>query len=324
MKLLNPLRFAPVYQPRPWGGRRLATVLGRRLPDEHTKYGESWEISDRPECQSIVAEGPYQGKTLNSLWMEQRSAVFGTEFEEHPAAHYPLLIKILDAAQDLSIQVHPPAEVAAELGGEPKTEAWYVVQADPQARILAGFKPGVDRPGLELALEEGRCDELLKSWHPSRGQSLFLQSGHVHALGGGIMVFEIQQNSDTTYRLHDWGRSGPDGNPRELHLPQALRCINPEVKAPEPVTSTADGELAACSSFQIRSRSVPVGSTAGVGSAGEHLILMMAWGDAMLGGLALSPGATVLIPAELGDNARCLTPSGPLTAKWLEIRPGKG
>ena len=138
------------------------------------------------------------------------------------------------------------------------------------------------------------------------------------------MVFEIQQNSDTTYRLHDWGRSGPDGNPRELHLPQALRCINPEVKAPEPVTSTADGELAACSSFQIRSRSVPVGSTAEVGSAGEHLILMMAWGDAMLGGLAISPGATVLIPAELSDNARCLTPYGPLTAKWLEIRPGKG
>jgi mannose-6-phosphate isomerase len=322
MKPSGPIQFAPLYQPRLWGGRRLQSLLGRRLPAQNVAYGESWELCDRADFQSVVVRGPFQGETLNSLWMDHRAAVFGRRFKQHPANHYPLLIKILDAKQALSIQVHPPAPVAAELGGQAKTEAWYVFQADPRSQIWAGFKQGVDMATLQQALDAGHLVELLQEHRPSRGECLFLPSGCVHALGAGLMVFEIQQNSDTTYRLEDWGRLDAEGKPRELHREHGLRCIDPTAPAPKLVESLENGQIAACADFQVSSQTLPARRGVQVGEEGEHLILMMVRGHVLLGGIELGPGDTVLLPASLSAPQRYLAASGLLSAKWLEIRLG--
>ncbi len=218
-----PLLFTPVPKERVWGGRRLEERWGKRLPSG-VPVGESWEISDRPEGQSVVAEGPLAGTSLRSL-MEHH----GTELMGRPVSvgeRFPWLVKILDCRDDLSLQVHPPAEKAAALGGEPKTEMWYFAEADPGAQIYVGFRSGVNREEFVRRLDDGTVAECFRR-HPVRaGQAMFLPSGRAHALGAGNLVFEIQQNSDTTYRVFDWNRTGLDGKPRELHREPALESID--------------------------------------------------------------------------------------------------
>jgi mannose-6-phosphate isomerase len=319
MKLSGPIQFAPHYQPRVWGGRRLHSVLGRRLPDEKVGYGESWEICDRPECQSVVIRGPYTGQTLNSLWVDERVSVFGRRFKQHKAAHYPLLVKILDAMEPLSIQVHPPASVAADVGGQAKTEAWYVFQADPNSQIWAGFKGEVTQECLEEALKVGNLTDVLEHHRPMRGEGMLIESGCVHALGAGLMVFEVQQNSDTTFRLYDWGRLDSAGKPRDLHLEQGLQCYDPTLAGPKLLEAVENGEFAICSEFNIQCRTLPARRSLEIGVEGEHVILMMIRGLAVLGGIELRTGDTVLVPAALKKEQRILLASGLLSAKWLEI-----
>lgn len=296
------LQFTPLYQTRVWGGRRLETILGRTLPDAQP-YGESWDLVDREREQSVIAAGPLAGVTLHELWTRHRRDVFGEDLLSSTAARFPLLIKVLDCVDDLSIQVHPPAHLATALGGEAKTEMWYVAHADAGAAIYAGLRAGVSREQFERALADGTVDACTHRLPARTGDSLFVPSGRLHALGCGLLIYEIQQNSDTTYRVFDWNRAGLDGRPRELHVEQSLRCI--DFSDVEPALSHDAGVLADCEHFRVtraasghrprRGRGrliVPIGTTT--------------WGDS-----TLAPGALTLCPAvlDLPD------PVG----EWLEI-----
>lgn len=313
----RPLLFTPLYQNRVWGGRRLETLFGRRLPAVSLPCGESWELCDRPEAQSLLREPVAGCASLHDLWTQRRQEVFGTAALAHPAPRYPLLMKILDACDDLSIQVHPPAEAAAELGGEPKTEMWYVAHADPGAKLYAGLKAGVDRAAFEQALADGRVAELLHVLEPRPGDVLFLPSGRVHAIGAGLVIFEIQQNSDTTYRVFDWNRLGLDGRPRALHVRESLRSIRFDDAEPALARPDGEGRIVACEHFEVR-LGAPVAGKA-VGEPGEARVLALTRGEASLGGVRLGAGDFALLPAALSAAARVPEAIAPDTA-WLEVR----
>lgn len=221
--MLYPLTFQPIFKERVWGGRRLAELYGKALP-ANTPIGESWEITDRPEGVSVITNGPLAGKSLRWLMENHASKLLGTAKPQN--GRFPLLVKILDAQDDLSLQVHPPAHKAAELGGEAKTEMWYFTHATPGAQIYVGLKNGVTREEFERKVKDGTVADCFHRHTVKAGDSMFLPSGRVHALGAGSVLFEIQQNSDTTYRVFDWNRVGLDGKPRDLHLPQAMASID--------------------------------------------------------------------------------------------------
>ncbi|MEO1857070.1 MAG: type I phosphomannose isomerase catalytic subunit [Rubritalea sp.] len=243
---MAPLTFQPIYQQRVWGGRKLETIYDRQLPEPATPYGESWEISDRPEAQSVVTSGALAGKSLHQLWSEQRCEIFG----DYSSDSFPLLIKILDAQADLSIQVHPPQHLAAELNGEPKTEIWYIAHAEPNAKIYVGLKMGTTRESFEAALNNGDPDKLVHAIEPQAGESIHIPSGRLHAIGAGLVIYEIQQNSDTTYRVFDWNRLGLDGAPRELHIRDSMQCI--DFSDFEPTMDSPKGNtLAECAYYKV-------------------------------------------------------------------------
>jgi mannose-6-phosphate isomerase len=219
---LYPLTFQPRFKERVWGGRRLQTLYGKNLPP-NVPIGESWEISDRPGDESVIANGPLAGLTLRDL-MDQRGADVLGAAAPAPDGRFPLLCKLLDARQTLSLQVHPP-DRAAHLG-DPKTEMWYIADAGPGAELFVGLKRGVTREAFERALAAGRVAECFHRVDVKRGDAMLLPSGRVHAIGANLVIFEIQQNSDTTFRVYDWDRVGLDGKPRELHIPQSLESID--------------------------------------------------------------------------------------------------
>jgi mannose-6-phosphate isomerase len=219
-----PLLLTPVYKDYVWGGRRIAEVFGRDTGGG--ACAESWEVADRPEGMSRVRNGSLEGVSLHDLMVRFGEGLLGTEGAGGERGTFPLLIKIIDAARRLSVQVHPGEETAPELGGEPKTEMWIVLQADPGACVYAGFRPGTTPDTLNTVLNTGQFEDILRPVPLRPGDALFIPAGRVHAIGGGCLLLEIQQNSNTTYRLYDWGRVGSDGKPRPLHVPQALRAID--------------------------------------------------------------------------------------------------
>jgi mannose-6-phosphate isomerase len=222
--LQAPLRFEPWLRPMPWGGDRLAS-LGKAVPTGG-RYGESWEISDHPLHRSIVAGGPWAGQSLRQLMEEQRRALLGPAAGAHET--FPWLVKLLDAQDWLSVQVHPDAQAVRRFrpGEGPKTEAWLVLDALPASRIYAGLGPGVDERKVRVALAQGTVAECLHSFTPQPGDCVFLPAGTVHAVGGGILLAEIQQTSDATFRLFDWDRRDSQGQPRALHIEEALASIH--------------------------------------------------------------------------------------------------
>lgn len=220
MTPLYPLVFEPVYKDYIWGGERLKTLFGRA--NTPTPCAESWEISDRPEGMSVVSRGPLKGVTLAALTHERAPEMFGAG---NSPDRFPLLCKIIDAHSRLSVQTHPNEVSAPALGGEPKTEAWYVLQSEPGAFVYAGLHPGVGEAELRQALSDGSVENLLRKLPVKRGDVVFLPGGRVHAIGEGCLLYEVQQNSNTTYRLFDWNRAGTDGKPRELHVEQALKTV---------------------------------------------------------------------------------------------------
>lgn len=244
------LRLKPLYQDRVWGGRALESALDRTLPPDRP-IGESWEIVDRPEAQSVVSGGKHDGKTLREVIAGNAAAIMGPAWPSDRV--FPILVKWLDCKERLSLQVHPPASVASELKGEPKTENWYIAACEPGSHLIVGLKRGVTRAQFEKALADLTLDDCVHRFPVKPGDSILVHSGQIHAIDGGNLILEIQQNSDTTYRVYDWGRVGLDGKLRAMHVEQSLKSIKWDDFEPAPVRGVrAPATIADAREFRIR------------------------------------------------------------------------
>ena len=291
-----PLAFQPIFIERMWGGRRLESEFHKKLPPQK-RIGESWEIADRSEAQSVVADGPLHGKALHELWTQHRLEIFGGVPD---TPRFPLLIKILDARETLSLQVHPPENIASRLGGESKSEFWYVVAANPDAEVFLGFREPITRDRFEERLRGGTVIDRVQRIAVQAGDAVFLPAGRVHAIGAGNLLIEIQQNSDTTYRAFDWNRTDPaTGTKRDLHVEQAIQCIDFEDVQPQLIQS--EGELLISHSlFEIRKWNLNEAREAA--PFGQFAIVCCLTGSLSCSKAGLTPGETFLIPAHLEDR----------------------
>jgi mannose-6-phosphate isomerase len=282
---------------RVWGGRDLEKKLGRTLPKEKV-IGESWELVDRAEEQSVVIDGPLAGKTIRELLERSAGEILGPG--RNGSQPFPILVKWLDCQDRLSLQVHPPAEIAPSLGGEPKTENWYVAECAPDASLIVGLKKGVTRQQFTEALEANQAESCVHRFPVKAGDSILVESGRMHAIDAGNLILEIQQNSDTTYRVYDWGRVGLDGAPRQLHIEESLQSIDFEDFEPEPLEIVPGRQtLADCKEFRIRKFELtpddaPLELAAGEGARLIHVVTGQL-GDA-LSGQELKKGRNYLQP----------------------------
>jgi mannose-6-phosphate isomerase len=315
--MLYPLTFRPIFKQRVWGGRKLEELYHKPLPPG-LPIGESWEISDRPGDASVVANGPLAGKDLHWLMANHATDLMGSA--KPPPGRFPLLIKILDAREKLSLQVHPPARQAAGLGGEPKTELWYITEAAPGAELYVGLKRGTTREDFERKIADGTVAECFHRLNVRSGDAIFLPSGRVHALGAGLVIFEIQQNSDTTYRVFDWNRAGLDGRPRELHVAQSLASINFNDFEPSLIGGEFAGPgptkvrpLVRDPLFSVEAHQAPAEASLPL-QPGKLQIIAVLTGQVQVrdsrAGVPLSPGQFCLVPASLdGVALRAETPA---------------
>lgn len=322
---LYPLVFRPIFKERVWGGAKLKQFYNKSLPSAGP-IGESWEISDRPGDVSIIDNGPLTGKDLHWLVQHHAQEVIGESSLQN--GRFPLLIKILDCQQKLSLQVHPPPAQAKKLGGEPKTEMWYIADAAPNAELYVGLKRGVTPDEFQQKLQAGTVSDCFHRIKVRAGDAMFLPSGRVHAIGAGLLIFEVQQNSDTTYRVFDWNRVGLDGKPRALHLDESLASIDFNDFEPPLISSKAeqaDGvtsqQLVDDPLFKVELLSAANGKQISFDEA-KLRILGVIKGHLLVSGGAgaeqLSPGHFCLIPAGIPsaqlsfDNATTL----------LKVEPG--
>ena len=306
---MNIIQFKPIYQERVWGGRWLAEKFGRELPGENP-IGESWEMVDRPEAQSVCTR---TGKSLRELLKQHAAEIMGPLYD--PAQPFPILVKWLDCSDRLSLQVHPPARVAKQLGGEPKTECWYLADTTADATLIVGLKHGVTRTQFEQAIEDEALEPLLHRFPVEPGESILLESGRLHAIDAGNLILEIQQNSDTTYRVYDWGRKGLDGKPRQLHVAQSLKSIDFEDFEPS-VTPADSGSgkfiIAECPQFRIRRWRADEGERFGPPTTREPVIVSVVEGELVEGGSGevYAAGSNLLLPydweGELICNESCI------------------
>jgi mannose-6-phosphate isomerase len=321
--VLYPLRFRPLFKTALWGGSALRPLFGAAPSPEPT--GEAWVLSDQGADGSVVADGPLAGTTLRDLMRARPRDLLGEA--EAPGGRFPLLLKFLDARLPLSVQVHPDDELARVLEpGEArgKTEAWVILRADPGSRLFAGLRPGVGAEAFQAALTGGTLPDVLHSYAPRPGDCVFLEAGTVHAIGAGLLLFEVQQTSDVTYRLHDWGRvDAKTGKPRDLHVAQALQCTNYErgpCDAVEP-RSAEDGceALVSCRYFTLARRRPR--DRCRLRANGRCRILVGVEGKARLvhdgADFPLKFGDVYLLPAAVGGCE--VVPDGPLTL--LECGP---
>jgi len=315
-RLMQPMKMRPVMVERVWGGRRLAELFGKPLPPD-VLIGEAWELADRPDAQSVVADGPLAGKTLRQVLELHGQAIVGREgVVRRWAARFGLLVRFIDASDRLSVQVHPDdAHAAAHAPGQSgKTECWIVVHAAPGAWLIHGLKPGTTRRAFADAVAKGKMEECLAVRPVKRGDFVWVPAGTVHALGPGIVAAGIQQNSDLTYRLDDWGRKGPDGKPRDLHIEQALEVIRFTGEAVPPggrgktadeqglvIEHLVDGPAFSLSRIKVDRR--PWAADTG----GTCAALIVIAGSARLttteGAAAIRAGDTILVPADAGEYA---------------------
>lgn len=289
------LNFKPLYMERVWGGRAIESFLRRKLPGA-APIGESWELVDRPEAQSVIAVGPWAGRSLREVMTTQAEIIMGPGWP--PGRPFPILVKWLDCRERLSLQVHPPASVAAQLGGEPKTENWYVARAEPGAAVLAGLKPGVDAGQFRTALKDNTAESLVQRLPTTAGDSILIRSGVMHAIDGGNLILEIQQNSDTTYRVYDWGRVGLDGKPRAMHIEQSMASLEANTAAAPQLVHSVDKVtlLAECREFRITRHRLARGERLAFPTGGQARILSVVAGGLTAGGTTLQAGANVLLP----------------------------
>jgi mannose-6-phosphate isomerase len=301
---VGPLEFTPILKRSRWGGRRLGEVLGKPIGPE-TDYAESWEICDLGANQSIVAAGEYAGWTLRRLIEQFPRELLGRHIG---SGRFPLLVKFLDAADLLSVQVHPNDRQAALCapGALGKTEAWIILAAEPGSLVYAGLQAGLGENQLRNAIHRGSLVDCLHRVEVVPGDCLIIPAGTVHAIGGGILLAEIQQSSDLTFRLFDWNRMGADGRPRELHIEQALACIDFGRGPVEKVTAIAEVQtgqlvevLVKCPWFSIRRSRIDAPVTL-ANDDSCHILIGLSGTVACSadgGERSLSKGQTVLIPA---------------------------
>ncbi|MBI4577962.1 MAG: class I mannose-6-phosphate isomerase [Planctomycetes bacterium] len=304
-----PLRFEPIYKPKPWGGRRMAEVLGKPIPEG--PIGESWEVADCGGDSTRVSAGPRAGQGLHELVQEDAAALLGATAAERAGGLFPLILKFLDVKEPLSIQVHPNDAAALRLegpGARGKTEAWSVVAAGPEARVYRGLRGDVDRGALAAAAREGRVAACLRSFRPAVGDTIFVGAGTVHS-AADVLLVEVQQSSDLTYRLHDWGREAASA-PRELHVAKALEVIDWSPPFLDKVPSThmagppfARRRLCGGAHFVLERWEVSPGRHVGPAEADRcWLLAFLGARGAVEGGGEATPfegGATVLVPAGL-------------------------
>lgn len=309
----SPIIFEPILKQILWGGRRLGTLLGKKIGSE-SNYAESWEIADHPHGQSVVAwPERLKGMKLSDLVHDRPAAILGQSFAEK-SSQFPLLIKFLDAHQVLSLQVHPDDALARKLlNDNGKNEAWVILHAEPDSRIYAGLNPGVTRDQFAEALAHQKVADLVHWFEPKPGDCIMIPAGTVHAIGAGIVLAEIQQMSDATFRVDDWGRVGPDGSPRQLHLKEALlatdfnrgpvgpwqpRIIESQNK------QLVHEELARCNYFTIDRLSFTGSLQLGDSTGDCFTILIVTRGCIQIAGsdgeiYEAGPGSTILLPASL-------------------------
>lgn len=336
---LYPLTFRPVFRSYLWGGQGLRDYLQKNIPDEGI-WAESWEVVDHGADQSHVLHGHFAGRTLRNLIESMPEAVLGSKLVEQqkaaphasgsPAVYFPLLLKYLDCNQVLSVQVHPDDTYGLKMSIPDlgKTEAWYVVHAKPGSVIYAGLLPGVDRDQLHQAILAGKTEDFLHKIHPQTGDCIFIPAGTVHALGAGLVVAEIQQSSDTTFRLFDWNRTDAAGRGRPLHVAQALDVIDfnrgpIEPQRPTQVVHAAKGSIAPkpsdlihetlvdCSKFTLER--IQGQGMLRVDREDRFTIVTVPQGEAILEAnrqlYRLSQGSSALLPAALSDvYLRCEKP----------------
>ena len=297
-----PLKFDPLFKEKVWGGENMARVLGKRLPPG-AHIGESWEVSGYGDDVSVVANGPYQGMRLHRMVADFGDALLGTDV---PPGRVPLLFKFVDAADRLSVQVHPDDAYArrTEHGALGKTEAWYIVDAQPGARLVRGLEPGVDADTLRRAVEAGRLDAILHWIEVSPGDVIFVPAGQVHAIGEGILLYEVQQSSDSTYRVYDWGR------PRPLHVGKALEvtCYDQLPDLVEGLSTEETGgtrtALISCRYFVMERWNVHASMESRCDGHSFHVLSVLdghgeiRWGAHQA--MPIERGESLLLPAQLG------------------------
>ena len=324
---LYPLRFAPIFQERIWGGRRLADWFDAPLPGLGP-IGEAWLLSDRDDHPSKVSDGPLKGLAMSQLMLDYAVPMLGSMSGRF--TRFPLLLKFLDVHAMLSVQVHPSDGDADLLpaGETGKTEAWVVLEADPKSRLYVGLKPGVRAADLR-ELSDQTVDGCLGSFAPQRGQGVLIEAGTVHATGDGVLVFEVQENSDVTFRLYDWGHIDPEtGHPRPLQVEQALACIDLTQGTIRPVAPILETTLPVRRELLFDDRHFRLWRLQGadpfsVGAADEPRVLVSIGGHGMIDhegtGFALERGTVMLLPAVVG--ACRFRPDGPVTLLEIAI-PG--
>ncbi len=224
-----PIKFTPILKEKIWGGNKLKEVLNKET--DQSNVGESWEISGVKEAVSTVENGVLKGKSLSQLLVEYKEDLLGNKIYQQFGAEFPLLIKFIDAKTELSVQLHPNDELAKQRHNSfGKTEMWYIMQADEGAEINVGFKESLSKQDYIKQLEEGKITEVLNFEKVQKGDAFFINTGKVHAIGAGVLLAEIQQTSDITYRIYDWDRKDAEGNSRELHTALAIDAIDFEKK----------------------------------------------------------------------------------------------
>jgi mannose-6-phosphate isomerase len=334
-----PLKFRPVFQQRIWGGQRLRAVLGKPLPAELHKanVGESWELADLPagtvkadstgaapdgSLASVITNGPLAGKTLHQAIRENARDIMGdTPLHD---GHFPLLIKFLDSQTDLSIQVHPDQKYcAANAGAHLKSEAWYILHAEPGAKIYKGLKPNITREKFHEGLQSGNVEPLLNAVRVRAGDCHYLESGTVHALGAGIVAAEVQTPSDTTFRVFDWNRLGPDGKPRKLHIEEAMNCIafaDDGDSNGAAVKANDSAALVACDYFSIERHELAQGIQQELQQDGPAIWMILKGQGVLLcedaPPTAYAVGDTILLPAHM-RNPRVRTVA---STSYLQVR----
>ncbi len=296
MSDLYPLRLEPTLHPRVWGGHKLATLFNKPLPRADMRYGEAWELHD----SSRVENGVLRGQSIATLLEKYGAELVGAGYD--PTQGFPLLVKLLDASDWLSVQVHPNDEQAQRLEGDPrgKSEAWVILQADEGAQLVIGVQAGADKAMLRAAIAENRLEPLLVYADVRAGDVLSIPANTLHAIGAGIVLYEIQQSSDVTYRLYDWGRVGLDGTPRELHVEKGLEVAALD-RLPELTHPEGDGALLVRSPYFLTVQHILDHNTLELRTGGQFQALTCVEGNITVTHdettIYLATGATALVPA---------------------------